>query len=145
MIQMELREIQISHVTPYHLVLLEEKDGPRSFPIYIGQNEAKAADDAVFGRKAPRPMTHDLILNVIEGMGAELEGIMVDSLENDTFHGKLLLRTLDGKHIKIDSRPSDAIVLATKTGAPIFVAEEVLDDVNSHEEDDDSQDEEEEE
>lgn len=126
MIQMELREIHISSVSPYHIVVLEERNGDRAFEIYIGQAEAKAADDAVFQRRAPRPLTHDLILNVLEGLGCELEGIMVDSLDNDTFHGKLLVRTADGKHIKIDSRPSDAIVLATKAAAPIFVSEEVL-------------------
>ncbi len=128
MIQMELREIHISSsATPYHLVVLEEKEGEgRCFPIYIGEVEAKAADNAVFQRKAPRPMTHDLIMNLIEGLNCELEGIMVDSLDSDTFHGKLLIRTSEGKHIKIDSRPSDAIVLATKAAVPIFVAEEVL-------------------
>ncbi len=131
MVEMELREIQISHISPYHIVVLEEKGGGgRSFPIYIGQNEAKAADDAVFGRQAFRPLTHDLIINVLTGMNAELEGIMVDALAKDTFHGKLLVRTDQGKHVKIDSRPSDAIVLAMKTGVPIFVAEEVLETVS---------------
>lgn len=129
MVQMELREIQISHASPYHIVVLEEKGGGRSFPIYIGQNEAKAADDAVFGRKALRPLTHDLIVNVLDGLDAQLESVMVDALAKDTFHGKLLVRTGEGKHVKIDTRPSDAIVLAMKTGVPIFVAEEVLDSV----------------
>jgi bifunctional DNase/RNase len=129
MIEMELREIQMSHMSPMNIVVLEEKDGNRSFPIYIGSNEAKAADDAVFGRQMARPMTHDLILNVLEGLGAALEGVLVDSLESDTFHGKLLVRTREGKHIKIDSRPSDAIVLAMKVRAPIYVAEEVVDKV----------------
>ena len=131
MVQMELREIQMSSISPYHIVILGEKDGERSFPIYIGQNEAKAAEDAVFGRKAFRPLTHDLILNVLDGMDGDLEGVMVDALANDTFHGKLLVKTPDGKHVKIDSRPSDAIVLAQKTGAPIFVAEEVLDSASA--------------
>lgn len=134
MVQMELREIQISQVNPMHIVVLEEKDGMRSFPIYIGGPEAKAADDAVFGRRAPRPLTHDLIMNLLDGLGADLEGILVDALDSDTFHGKLLVRTADGKHIKIDSRPSDAIVLATKSGVPIYVAEEVLEQVTRNEE-----------
>lgn len=139
MIQMELREIHISSVSPYHIVVLEERNGDRSFEIYIGQAEAKAADDAVFQRRAPRPLTHDLILNVLEAMGCELEGIMVDSLDQDTFHGKLLVRTADGKHIKIDSRPSDAIVLATKAAAPIFVSEEVLDKIDHNRTGDDDE------
>ena len=127
MVQMDLREIQVSHVAPVHVVVLEERDGARRFPIYIGQAEAKAADEAVFGRKAPRPLTHDLIVNVLDGLEAELEGIVVDSLDNDTFHGKLMVRTKEGQHVKIDTRPSDAIVLAMKAGVPIYVAEEVLD------------------
>ena len=129
MVEMRLCEIQISYITPIHIVVLTEIDGDRSFPIFIGQNEAKAADDAVFGRKAPRPLTHDLILNVLNGLGATLEGIMVDALDSDTYHGKLLVKNADGEHVKIDSRPSDAIVLATKVGVPIYVAEEILEKV----------------
>lgn len=135
MVEMEVREIQISHIAPVHIIVLEEKDGDRAFPIYIGQNEARAANEAVFKRQEPRPMTHDLILNLLEGLDAALESILVDALEGNTFHGKLLVRTRDGGHVKIDTRPSDAIVLATKTGVPIFVAEEVLDHV-THEADD---------
>ncbi len=142
MVEMELREIQISHISPYHIVVLEEKGGGRCFPIYIGQNEAKSADDAVFGRQAFRPLTHDLIVNVLSGLNAELEGIMVDALAKDTFHGKLLVRTEQDTHVKIDSRPSDAIVLALKTGVPIFVAEEVLDAVAGGDEDEGDADEE---
>jgi bifunctional DNase/RNase len=126
MVEMELREIHISQVTAHQIVILEEKDGDRSFPIYIGMWEAHAADDAVRQRQHLRPMTHDLILNTIEGLGAELEGVLVDSLAEDTFHGKLLVRTASGSHIKIDSRPSDAIVLASRQRVPIFVSEEVL-------------------
>lgn len=129
MVEMELREIQISQATAHQIVVLEEKDGGRTFPIFIGPWEAHAAEDAVRQRQHLRPMTHDLILNVVEGLGAELEGVLVDSLAEDTFHGKLLLRTKDGKHLKVDSRPSDAIVLASRKQVPIFVAEEVLDQV----------------
>lgn len=129
MVEMELREIQMSQVTPNQVFLLEEKDGTRSFPILIGPGEAHAAEDAVRKRKTPRPMTHDLVLNVVEGLGAKVDGVLIDSLADDIFHGKLLLRTADGKHVKIDSRPSDAIVLACKAQAPIFVSEEVLEQV----------------
>lgn len=126
MIEMVLREIQRSHITPFNVVLLFEKDGERYFPIYIGSEEARATDNALYNRQAARPLTHDLIGNVLEGLGATLEGVLVDSLEQETFHGKLLLKTADDRHVKIDSRPSDAIVLATKYRVPIFVSEEVL-------------------
>lgn len=126
MIEMVLREIQRSHITPFNVVLLFEKDGERYFPIYIGSEEARATDNALYNRQAARPLTHDLIGNVLEGLGATLEGVLVDSLEQETFHGKLLLKTADDRHVKIDSRPSDAIVLATKYRVPIFVSEDVL-------------------
>ncbi|MGF1573324.1 MAG: bifunctional nuclease family protein [Sumerlaeia bacterium] len=126
MIEMILREIQRSHITPFNVVLLFEKDGDRYFPIYIGTEEARATDNALFNREAARPLTHDLIGNVLVGLGATLEGVLVDSLSEETFHGKLLLKTADDRHVKIDSRPSDAIVLATKYKVPIFVSEEVL-------------------
>lgn len=134
MVEMELRELQISHVTPHQIVILEEKAGERTFPIFIGYFEAEAADQAVRGRKHPRPLTHDLVLNVVEGLGASIEGVLVDQLANDTFYGKLLLRTKDGKHVKIDSRPSDAIVLAVKAKVPIYVNEEVLEQVSGADE-----------
>lgn len=134
MVEMELIEIQISHLGTMNIVVLREKDGEREFPIYIGQNEAKAADDAIFNRRSPRPMTHDLIVNVFEGLDVTLEGVVVDALDSNTFHGKLILRNGKGQHVKVDSRPSDAIVLATKTGAPIFVSEEVLEQIGRPEE-----------
>jgi bifunctional DNase/RNase len=126
MVEMVLRELQRSHITPFNVVLLFEKEGERFFPIYIGAEEARATDNALHNMSNPRPLTHDLISNVIAGLGAELMGIYVDSLENETFHGKLLLKTASGDHIKIDSRPSDALVLATKHKVPIYVAEDVL-------------------
>ncbi|MEQ8819057.1 MAG: bifunctional nuclease family protein [Sumerlaeia bacterium] len=134
MVEMELREIQISHVSPHQIIVLEEKDGARSFPIFIGLYEASQADDAVRRRKAARPLTHDLILNVIEGMNGALEGVVVDSLTNDTFHGKLMVRLETGEMVKIDCRPSDAVVLSAKADVPIFVADDVLDHVMNEDE-----------
>jgi len=130
MVEMELREIHLMQTMPHQIVVLEEKNGSRTFPIYIGSYEAHAAEDAARQRFHVRPMTHDLLLNIIEGLGAELEGVLVDSLAEDTFHGKLLIRTREGSHVKIDSRPSDALVLASRARVPIFVAEEVLEQVS---------------
>jgi bifunctional DNase/RNase len=141
MIEMELREIQLSRESTPHIVVLEEKDGERRFPIFIGGVEAEAADLAVRGKRAARPMTHDLVLNVIEALGGTLVGVMVDALENEVFHGKLLVRNEEGKHVKVDSRPSDAIVLAAKEKVPIYVAEEVLDQVLRGEDQEQDQDE----
>lgn len=128
LVEMELREIQISEADSHQIILLGEKEGERIFPIFIGFFEAAAMDHAVRGVKTPRPMTHDLICNILEGLGATLKRILVDELREDTFHGKLVLETEDGREVIVDTRPSDAIVLACKYGAPIFVASQVLDE-----------------
>jgi len=126
-IEMELREIQIvEDFSRTQIIVLGERHGDRQFPIFIGLHEATAMDLAARGEKTPRPLTHDLVLNVIGGMGASLERVLVVKLENDTFYGALELRSAQGETIRVDSRPSDAIVLATKTKAPIFVEEQVL-------------------
>ncbi len=129
LIEMELREIQISEAGNHQIILLGEKEGERLFPIYIGFFEAAAMDQAVHGLRTPRPMTHDLIYNILEGLDCTLKRVVVDKLQDDTFHGKLVVASGDGRETWIDSRPSDAIVLACKRSAPIFVAQEVLDQV----------------
>ncbi len=126
MIEMEVREIQLSEQLSQQIVVLEEKDGERRFPIFIGPVEAMALDAAVHGRRNPRPLTHDLIFNVIEGLGAELEAVCISELRDTVFYGKLILRLADEQQVQIDSRPSDAMVLAMKKRVPVYVASEVL-------------------
>ena len=130
MVEMVMSELQRSFVSPYNVVILKERDGIRKFPIFIGSYEADATHRAVYDENASRPLTHDLISNIIDGISCTLEGVLVDSLDDNTFHGKLLIKTKDESHVKIDSRPSDAIVLAVKVKVPIFVSETVLDQVN---------------
>jgi len=130
LVEMELREIQIvDDPTRHQVVVLAEKNGHRAFPIYIGLFEASAMDLAVHGQKAPRPMTHDLIYNLLEGLNAQLVEVRVDELRNETFFGKLVVQRADGDMVLIDSRPSDALILAAKSGLPVFVEEQVLDEV----------------
>ena len=126
-IEMELREIQIvEDMSRTQVIVLGEKEGPRAFPIFIGLTEAVVMDMAVRGERSLRPLTHDLVLNVITGVGATLERVLVAKLEQDTFYGALELRLSDGTIERIDSRASDAIILATKVQAGIFVEEQVL-------------------
>jgi len=132
MVEMDLSELQRSFVSPYNVVILKEKDGIRYFPIFIGTYEADATQRAIYEEHAARPLTHDLVTNIIDGIGGTLEGVLVDSLDENTFHGKLLIKTGDESHVKIDSRPSDAIVLAVKAKVPIFVSETVLDQADMH-------------
>ena len=130
MVEMELREIQISENPSGHqIIILGEKGGRRSFPIYIGFYEAYAMDIAVRGISTPRPMTHDLIYNIIDALNFNMSRVLVDKLESDTFYGKLVIENGQGKEVLIDSRPSDAIVLASKRQLPIFVDEDVLNEV----------------
>lgn len=136
LVEMELREIQMKDdAIGSQIIVLGEKNGTREFPIFIGYAEALALDLALHGYKNIRPMTHDLIYNIVEGLGGEMIQVIVDDLRQDTFFGKLVIRTAQGARELIDSRPSDAIVLATKRQLPIFVAEHVLDQVLRHQED----------
>lgn len=129
-VEMELREIQIVDDPHRHqVVVLVEKNGRRAFPIFIGLVEASAMDMAVHGTQAPRPMTHDLIYNVLDSLGSELLEIRVDELRNETFFGKLVVRKENGEVVLVDTRPSDAMVLAVKRRLPIFVDDGVLSEV----------------
>jgi bifunctional DNase/RNase len=131
LIEMELREIQMSeNLSGHQIIILAEKGGTRTFPIYIGFYEAFAMDNAVRRVKTIRPLTHDLIWNILDGMGVSLKRIIVDDLKNDTFFGKLVIADHDGREILIDSRPSDALVLASRRSVPIFVEERVLEEVS---------------
>lgn len=129
MIKVELARIMISETSDHQIIVLKESQGQRSFPIVIGLHEAWAIDRAVKGIPTPRPLTHDLITNVIEGLGAGLSQIVINDLRNNTFYAKLMVRRDDEGVIEIDSRPSDAIAIAMQRKTPIFVEEKVLDEV----------------
>lgn len=140
MVEMDLVEIQVAEMSGVQIIILQEKEGTRHFAIFIGPYEASILEHAIKGFHAARPLTHDLILNVIEGMEGRLVGVLVDELRNDTYHGKLLVKTGNGVVARIDSRPSDAIVLAMKERVPIYVEEEVLRATNNEEGPDDDED-----
>lgn len=124
-VEVELSRIIINEASDQQIIVLKERNGHRSFPIVIGIVEIFAIDRRLKGIQAPRPMTHDLLDNVIKGLNARVEKIVVDDLRNHTFYAKIYLSS-NGKTIKIDSRPSDAIALGTATKAPIYVAEHVF-------------------
>jgi hypothetical protein len=130
LVEMELSEIQIVDDPARHqVVVLGEKNGTRSFPIYIGLFEASAMDLAVHGQRAPRPLTHDLVYNVVDGLNAQVVEIRVDELRDETFFGKLVIQRDDGEIVLVDTRPSDALILAAKRNLPIYVETSVLDEV----------------
>lgn len=125
---MELHKIIISELQEQQIIFLREVDGERTFPIVIGIHEAEAIHRRLQGITPPRPLTHDLLASVIEQMGGELQQIEITSLENHTFFATLHIRR-NGQNIEVDSRPSDAIALGIASSVPIYVADEVLEEV----------------
>ncbi|MDF1611104.1 MAG: bifunctional nuclease family protein [Stygiobacter sp.] len=108
-----------------YAILLKEVYGSRRLPIIIGSFEAQSIALEMENIKPPRPLTHDLLANVIENLGATVVEVIIDELRDNTFFAKIKLEVSTMTN-EIDSRPSDAIALAVRTGSPIFVAEEVL-------------------
>ena len=132
---MELFEIRIdeSHWRQPQIIVLKEKKGDRTLPIVIGLFEAQAIYIKINNLPTVRPFSHDLMNDLITTMGGKLDRILVDELKSDTFYAKLFVTTDNGKELIVDSRPSDAIALAIRSGCPIFVNEEVLERINSEE------------
>jgi len=126
MVQVELSKIIIDEKRQDQVIVLKEKDGERQFPIIIGVLEASSIKMKLSGIQVPRPMTHDLLLSTIEGLGARLDHLIIDKLIANTFHAKLVLQTHGGQETRIDARPSDGIALAVRAQVPLFVEEDVL-------------------
>jgi len=132
-VQMELKRIIISEVHEQQIIVLREVDGERSFPIVIGIFEATSIDRRVKNIVPPRPLTHDLIVSVIEQLGGDLQDIVISDLQDHTYFAKLRVRK-DGELTEIDCRPSDAIAVAVTAKVPIWVAEDVLAETAADEE-----------
>ena len=126
LVHVELSKIIIDEKRQDQIIVLKEKKGERQFPIVIGFLEASSIKMKISGLEVPRPMTHDLLVSTIEGLGAKLERLVIDKLVENTFHAKLEIKAADGEIKVIDARPSDGIALAVRTNAQIFVDEEVL-------------------
>lgn len=127
MVRMELSRIIIQETTDHQIIVLREEEGGRTFPILIGIYEAMAIDRRVKGIKAPRPLTHDLLNNLVEALGGTLKRIVVNDLQDNTFFARIVVER-DGQEIEIDARPSDAVALAALQDTPIYVEESVLDE-----------------
>lgn len=126
MIEMTIDSIRVSLMNYQRVVILKEKASDRYLPIWIGPAEADAIAVKLQGVAVPRPLTHDLLNSVIETLAASVNSILVNDLKNDTFFAKIIL-DFDGKQVEVDSRPSDALALAVRTGVPIYAEEAVLD------------------
>lgn len=127
---MELSRIIISEINDQQVIYLREVEGERTFPILIGLFEASSIDRRVRGEFPQRPLTHDLLKNVIEELDGEAQDVVVSSLQEHTYYALIRVKR-DGELIEIDSRPSDAIALSVhyEPHLPIYVSEEVLGEV----------------
>ena len=128
-VHMQLSRIIINEINERQVIYLREVDGDRQFPILIGLFEATSIDRRVKHQDAPRPLTHDLLVNVVESLGAELDSVVITELRESTYFAHLRLK-VDGEIVEVDARPSDAIAVAVTCDPPlpIYVDEEVLDD-----------------
>ncbi|MDP3878949.1 MAG: bifunctional nuclease family protein [Dehalococcoidales bacterium] len=126
MIEMSIDSIRVSLMNYQRVVILKEKLADRYLPIWIGPAEADAIAVELQGVSVPRPLTHDLLRSVIDAFGAKVSSIVVNDLKNDTFYAKITLN-VDGEQMEIDSRPSDALALAVRVSAPVYVDESVMD------------------
>jgi len=126
MVEMDIESIRVSLMNYQRVVILKEKMAGRYLPIWIGPAEADAIAVKLQGVTVPRPLTHDLLSTVIDTLEARIDSIIVSDLKNDTFYAKLILN-VNGGQMEIDCRPSDALALAVRVQAPIYVEETVLD------------------
>jgi len=125
MIEMAIDSIRVSLMNYQRVVILKEKVADRYLPIWIGPAEADAIAVKLQNVELTRPLTHDLLQSVITSLGALVNYIVVDALKDDTFYAKLVL-VVEGQQLNVDSRPSDALALAVRTGATIYAEESVL-------------------
>ena len=125
MVEMTIDSIRVSLMNYQRVVILKEKGANRYLPIWIGPAEADAIAVKLQNIELSRPLTHDLLQSVISTLGASLDYIVVSGLKEDTFYARLAL-SIDGVKLDIDARPSDALALAVRVGAPIYAEESVL-------------------
>jgi len=126
-VEVEVYEILLDESVKAPVVVLREKNGDRVLPIWIGQAEAISIAYAMEEIGTERPLTHDLIKLIIDGLGARLEKVVINDLKDNTYYARLIFK-MDSTVISIDARPSDSIAIALRTKSPIFVSEKVLEE-----------------
>jgi uncharacterized protein len=130
LIEMSIKGLMVDPITNMPIVILKDKQGERVLPIWVGIFEANAIALQIENIATPRPMTHDLLKNIIKDLDGQVERVVVCDLKDNTFYAVIYL-TVRGETIAIDSRPSDAIALALRTRSPILVEETVIDNAKT--------------
>ena len=129
-VEMTIKGLMVDPVTNMPIIILRDQDGQRALPIWVGIFEANAIALQIENVATPRPMTHDLLRNVIQDLKADVQKIVVCDLKENTFYALIYL-TVNGDTIAVDARPSDAIALALRVRAPIFVEDTVIDNAKT--------------
>ncbi len=125
MIEVRVAHLGLDRATNTPVVILQEKEGERVLPIWIGPAEASAIAMELAGVKFARPLTHDLVKHIVVGLGAELKHVMITQVKENTYYAELHLRR-DDHIVQIDARPSDSIAVALRLEAPIFTQDDLL-------------------
>ena len=125
MVEMKVEGLVFDPLTNTPIIILKNQTGDKSLPIWVGYPEATAIALQMETVETPRPMTHDLIINIINNVNVEIKHVCVNSLIENTFYAVILIESNEGI-VKVDSRPSDAIAVALRVNAPIYVTHEVL-------------------
>ena len=125
MVEVEIDSIRVSLMSQHRIVILKEAGAERFLPIWIGPYEAEAITVSLQQMEVARPLTHDLLRNVLQTLGAEVVRINIVELRDDVFYARIVVR-VTGRELEIDSRPSDALALAVRVHVPVFVAENVM-------------------
>ncbi len=128
LIEMMVESVRVHMLSSQHVVILKDPERDRYLPIWIGPSEANAIAMRLQGLTAERPLTHDLMISVISALSSSVSRVVVTHVTDGTFHARLYLEAADGTESEIDSRTSDAIALAVRTGSTIYVDERVLDE-----------------
>ena len=128
LIEMVVESVRVHMLSSQHVVILKESERDRYLPIWIGQSEANAIAMRLQGISAERPLTHDLLVSVVGALGSRISRVVVTHVTDGTFHARLYLENAAGDESEVDSRTSDAIGVAVRTGSPIYVDERVLDE-----------------
>lgn len=125
LVEMDVESVRVHMPSSQHVVILKERDRERYLPIWIGPWEANAIAMKLQGLAPERPMTHDLVTTMLETLGVSIRRVVISSLAEETFHARLFL-VANGREVEVDSRPSDALALAVRSGVPIYAADAVL-------------------
>ena len=126
LIKVEVATVGIGLVSRNPVVVLNDPVSEKTMPVWVGSAEAQAIARSLFGVKSPRPMTHDLLADVVTALGGKVEEVVVSDSRDGVYYGRLHIRTRDKTLVDIDTRPSDAVALALRTGAPIRVKRQLL-------------------